>query len=138
MALLHTMLRVRDISETLSFFNALGLTEIRRFNQPMGRFTLVYLTDELGHFEIELTHNWDQKSDYSNGDNFGHIAISVDNIYQSCQALMDLGAILARPPRDGCMAFVKTPDNISIELLQKGPISPPSQPWTDMQNIGTW
>jgi lactoylglutathione lyase len=132
------MLRVRDINETLSFFNALGLTETRRFNQPAGRFTLVYLSDEIGHFEIELTHNWDQESDYRNGDNFGHIAISVDNIYQSCQILMDLGATLARPPRDGRMAFVKTPDNISIELLQKGPISPPGQPWTEMQNIGTW
>uniref|UniRef100_UPI002A840DDC VOC family protein n=1 Tax=Reinekea sp. TaxID=1970455 RepID=UPI002A840DDC len=93
MALLHTMLRVRDINQSLSFFKALGLTEIRRLNQAMGRFTLVYLSDEFGHFEIELTHNWDQDSEYLNGDNFGHIAISVDNIYHSCQALMDLGAI---------------------------------------------
>ncbi len=138
MTLLHTMLRVRDLTKTLTFFQALGITQVRRIDEANGRFTLAYLTDKAGTFEIELTHNWDQDKDYLNGDNFGHIAVGVDNIYESCETLMALGATLARPPRDGRMAFIKSPDNISIELLQQGPITAPGKPWNEMPNIGTW
>lgn len=136
--LLHAMLRIRDVEKSLFFFSELGLREVRRVNQPMGRFTLIFLTDNKGEFELELTHNWDQEEDYSIGNGFGHIAIGVDDIYDSCKRLSDIGATIARPPRDGFMAFVKSPDGISIELLQKGTAKPTQEPWASMENIGTW
>jgi lactoylglutathione lyase len=135
---LHAMLRIRNVQQTLDIFNVLGLREVRRFDQPAGRFTLIFLTDKNGFFEIELTHNWDQETPYAIGDSFGHIAIGVENIYDTCKQLQEMDVIIARPPRDGYMAFVKTPDGISVELLQQRPIGPPPKIWAEMENTGTW
>ncbi len=136
---LHTMVRISDIDESLDFYcNKLGLEEVRRRDSEKGRFTLIFLRapgDE--HAEIELTYNWDPE-EYGEGRNFGHLAYRVDNIYQTCQHLMDHGVTINRPPRDGHMAFVRSPDNISIELLQKGDPLPPQEPWASMENTGAW
>jgi lactoylglutathione lyase len=137
MKYLHTMIRVSDPEETIRFFNLLGLRETRRMENEQGRFTLIFLAapgDESA--EVELTHNWDEKG-YDGGRNFGHLAYRVDNIYETCQRLMDAGYTINRPPRDGHMAFVRTPDAISIELLQDGRL-PPQEPWASMENVGTW
>ncbi|MFM1981486.1 MAG: hypothetical protein RJB22_205 [Pseudomonadota bacterium] len=135
---LHTMIRVSDPAATIRFFELLGLQELRRFDNPEGRFTLIFLAapgDE--DAQIELTHNWDE-SGYGEGRNFGHVAYRVSNIYEVCQRLMDGGVTINRPPRDGRMAFVRTPDNISVELLQAGDALPPAEPWTSLPNIGKW
>ena len=138
MRYLHTMIRVSDPAETLRFFEVLGLREIRRMDNEQGRFTLIFLAapgDEQA--QVELTHNWDEKG-YAGGRNFGHLAYRVDNIYETCQRLMDHGVTINRPPRDGHMAFVRTPDAISIELLQAGNPLPPAEPWASMPNTGSW
>lgn len=136
---LHTMVRVNDLDASLDFYcNALGLVEIRRRVNEAGRFTLVFLAapgDEAA--QIELTHNWDRE-DLGTARNFGHIAYAVDDIYAVCQRLMDHGVTISRPPRDGRMAFVRSPDLISIELLQKGEALPPQEPWVSMKNTGVW
>jgi lactoylglutathione lyase len=139
MKYLHTMVRVTDLEKSLNFYcNALGLREIRRKDVPAGRFTLVFLgAPENPESQIELTYNWDPEQ-YTGGRNFGHLAYAVDNIYESCQRLMDSGVAINRPPRDGYMAFVRSPDNISIELLQKGEPLSPQEPWASMSNQGTW
>jgi lactoylglutathione lyase len=138
---LHTMIRVRDLEAALDFFcNQLGLHEIRRRDHDKGRFTLVFLAAEpdAGAPQIELTHNWDQEEPYTVGRNFGHLAYEVDDIYALCQKLMDAGVTINRPPRDGRMAFVRSPDQISVELLQKGEALPPQEPWASMGNTGEW
>ena len=139
MKYLHTMVRVSDLDESLDFYcNKLGLQEIDRYENDKGRFTLVFLAgpgDE--DAQVELTHNWDPE-DYDEGRNFGHLAYAVDNIYEVCQRLMDGGVTINRPPHDGHMAFVRSPDNISIELLQKGNALEPSEPWISMGNTGHW
>ncbi|EAR10510.1 VOC family protein [Reinekea blandensis] len=138
MKYLHTMVRVKDVDASLHFYcDLLGLKEIRRTDHPKGRFTLIFLATEEGAPELELTHNWDPE-DYDEGRNFGHLAYQVDNIYEACQTLMDGGVTINRPPRDGHMAFVRSPDNISIELLQKGDDLPPAEPWASMENTGHW
>ncbi len=138
MKYLHTMIRVSDLDKTLGFFKLLGLEEIRRREVPQGKFTLVFLAapgDE--DAQVELTFNWDEKG-YDEGRNFGHLAYEVDDIYSLCQRLMDGGVTINRPPREGKMAFVRSPDNISVELLQKGDALPPAEPWASMPNIGKW
>ena len=139
MKYLHTMVRVSDLDESLDFYcNKLGLRELRRKDVEAGRFTLVFLAapgDE--DAQVELTYNWDAE-DYGEGRNFGHLAYSVDDIYGTCQRLMDAGVTINRPPRDGYMAFVRSPDNISIELLQKGEALEPREPWASMENSGSW
>jgi len=139
MKYLHTMVRVTDLAESLDFYcNKLGLVEVKRTDVPQGRFTLVYLAapgDE--DAQVELTHNWDPE-EYGGGRNFGHLAYAVENIYDICQRLADAGVTINRPPRDGHMAFVRSPDGISIELLQKGGALPPREPWASMGNTGTW
>jgi lactoylglutathione lyase len=139
MKYLHTMVRVTDIDESLDFYcDKLGLVELRRKESEQGRFTLVFLAapgDE--DAQVELTYNWDPE-DYGEGRNFGHLAYRVDDIYAACQKLMDGGVTISRPPRDGRMAFVRSPDNISIELLQKGDALPPQEPWASMPNSGHW
>ena len=137
MRYLHTMLRVSDPEASVRFFNLLGLEERRRKDVPQGRFTLVFLGVPGDSAEVELTHNWEE-SGYSGGRNFGHLAYEVDDIYDSCQRLMDAGVTINRPPRDGRMAFVRTPDGISIELLQKGEALEPAEPWSSMPNSGEW
>ncbi len=139
MKYLHTMVRVSDIDASLKFYcDGLGLKEIRRRDSEKGRFTLVFLAAEGDEeAQIELTHNWDEKG-YDGGRNFGHLAYRVDNIYETCQHLMDLGITINRPPRDGYMAFVRSPDNISVELLQKGMPLPKQDPWSSMENSGEW
>lgn len=136
---LHTMVRVSSLDVSLAFYcGALGLVEIRRQDVPAGRFTLVFLAapgDESA--QVELTYNWDPEA-LSGGRNFGHLAYAVDDIYASCQKLMDAGVTINRPPRDGHMAFVRSPDGISIELLQRGQALEPREPWQSMQNTGTW
>ncbi|MBT8494976.1 MAG: VOC family protein [Deltaproteobacteria bacterium] len=139
MEYLHTMIRVRDLEAALDFFvNKLGLKEIRRRDSEKGRFTLVFLATDEGAPQIELTHNWDQEEPYTVGRNFGHLAYAVDNIYEVCQRLMDAGITINRPPRDGRMAFVRSPDQISIELLQRGDALEPAEPWSSMPNTGEW
>ena len=138
MKYLHTMIRVSDPAETIRFLELLGLREVKRMDSEAGRFTLIYLAasgDE--DAQVELTHNWDETS-YEGGRNFGHLAYRVDDIYALCQTLMDAGVTINRPPRDGHMAFVRTPDNISIELLQGGDRLPPAEPWASMPNTGSW
>ena len=139
MKYLHSMVRVTDLDDSLDFYcNKLGLVELRRTEVPQGRFTLVFLAapgDESA--QVELTFNWDPQ-EYGGGRNFGHLAYAVDNIYASCQRLMDLGVTINRPPRDGHMAFVRSPDGISIELLQHGEALPPLEPWASMENSGSW
>lgn len=133
------MIRVRDLDAALDFFvNKLGLVETRRKDVPKGRFTLVFLATEPGAPEVELTHNWDQEEPYTEGRNFGHLAYRVDDIYATCQRLLDAGVTINRPPRDGHMAFVRSPDGISIEFLQKGESLAPAEPWTSMENSGRW
>ena len=137
MKYLHTMIRVSDPDATIRFFELLGLREIRRYDNEAGRFTLIFLAapgDDAA--QVELTHNWDEKG-YDGGRNFGHLAYQVDNIYETCQRLMDAGITINRPPRDGHMAFVRSPDNISIELLQDGRLEP-AEPWASMPNTGVW
>ena len=139
MKYLHTMVRVTDIDESLDFYcNKLGLVELRRTDSQQGRFTLVFLAAP-GNEEaqVELTYNWDPET-YGEGRNFGHLAYEVDDIYALCQRLMDAGVTISRPPRDGRMAFVRSPDNISIELLQKGGALPAAEPWASMPNTGHW
>ncbi len=139
MKYLHTMIRVRDIDQSLAFFcTHLGLQETRRKDVPAGKFTLVFLAaPETPDAEIELTYNWEPE-EYGEGRNFGHLAFAVDDIYATCQKLQDAGITINRPPRDGYMAFVRSPDNISIELLQKdGPLAP-QEPWASMENSGHW
>lgn len=139
MEYLHTMIRVRDLDAALDFFvNKLGLVETRRKDVPKGNYTLVFLATEPGAPEIELTHNWGQEEPYSEGRNFGHLAYRVDDIYATCQRLMDAGVTINRPPRKGHMAFVRSPDGISIELLQRGESLPPQEPWASMENTGKW
>jgi lactoylglutathione lyase len=132
------MVRVSDPEETVRFFALLGLRELRRHDDEKGRYTLIFLAapgDE--DAQIELTHNWDEKG-YGEGRNFGHIAYRVDDIYETCRRLSEAGVTINRPPRDGRMAFVRSPDDISIELLQAGPALPPAEPWSSMANSGTW
>ncbi len=138
MKYLHTMVRVSDVAASLRFYGLLGLREVRRIDNPAGRFTLIVLAapgDEAA--QIELTHNWDEAG-YDGGRNFGHVAYAVDNIYESCQRLMAGGVTINRPPRDGRMAFVRSPDGISVELLQAGPALAPAEPWASMPNTGSW
>lgn len=139
MKYLHTMVRVADIDASLDFYcKQLGLEELRRIENEAGRFTLVFLAAP-GDTEaqVELTHNWDPE-ELEGGRNFGHLAYRVDNIYDLCQRLMDAGTTINRPPRDGYMAFVRSPDNISVELLQNGAPLPPQEPWSSMSNTGAW
>jgi lactoylglutathione lyase len=146
MRYLHTMVRVTDVEASLDFYcNKLGLVEVRRHENEKGRFTLIFLaapgdTDSSKAKrapELELTYNWDPET-YTGGRNFGHLAYKVDNIYETCQRLMDAGVTINRPPRDGNMAFVRSPDNISIEILQEGDPLPPQEPWVSMPNTGVW
>jgi len=146
MRYLHTMVRVRDLETSLNFYvDCLGLKEVRRYESEGGRFTLVFLAapDDAESAEVnkaplvELTYNWDSQ-EYTGGRNFGHLAYEVDDIYVTCQHLMDNGVTINRPPRDGHMAFVRSPDGISVELLQKGDSLAPSEPWASMTNIGSW
>ena len=139
MMYLHTMLRVFDLDKSLEFFvTHLGLVETRRKDVEKGRFTLVFLATEPGAPEIELTHNWDEEKPYPGGRNFGHLAYAVDDIYALCQKLQDAGITILRPPRDGRMAFVRSPDDISVELLQKGEALPLQEPWLSMPSQGSW
>ena len=139
MKYLHTMVRVSDLDRSLAFYcNALGLEEVSRKEVPQGRYTLVFLAapgDRTA--QVELTFNWDPEV-YQGGRNFGHLAYGVENIYASCQRLVDHGVTVLRPPRDGRMAFVRSPDGISVELLQQGPALPPAEPWVSMPNSGSW
>lgn len=146
MQYLHTMVRVNNLDESLDFYcNKLGLIETRRYDNEKGRFTLVFLAapDDVERAKedkaplVELTYNWDTE-EYQGGRNFGHLAYCVDDIYALCQSLMDKGVIINRPPRDGHMAFIRSPDNISIELLQKGEALDPQEPWASMENTGIW
>ena len=146
MRYLHTMVRVSDLDQALAFYcGGLGLEEVSRFDNAGGRFTLVFLAapDDVEAAKakraptVELTYNWDPEA-YTGGRNFGHLAYRVENIYDLCQSLMDKGVTINRPPRDGHMAFIRSPDGISIELLQKGDPLPPSEPWASMQNTGNW
>ena len=139
MRYLHTMVRVSDLEASLDFYcHKLGLEELRRFDVEAGRFTLVFLAAPGNDVaQVELTYNWDGEP-YPDGRNFGHLAYEVDDIYEICQRLMDQGVTINRPPRDGHMAFVRSPDQISIELLQKGKSLPPQEPWVSMENIGEW
>ncbi|HZV19222.1 MAG TPA: VOC family protein [Sphingobium sp.] len=140
---LHTMIRVTDLEKTVRFFELLGLREVRRMDHEQGRFTLLFLAcpgDE--DAQVELTYNWPPEDGtagevYTGGRNFGHLAYRVENIYETCQRLMDAGVTINRPPRDGHMAFIRTPDNISIELLQDGKLEP-AEPWVSMPNVGEW
>jgi len=133
------MIRVLDLDKALDFFiNKLGLIETRRHEVEKGRFTLIFLATEIGAPEIELTYNWDQAKPYTTGRFFGHLAYEVEDIYKTCEKLSEKGVIINRPPRDGYMAFIKSPDGISIELLQKGNSLPPKEPWLSAPNIGEW
>jgi lactoylglutathione lyase len=141
---LHSMIRVADPDATVRFFKLIGLEEVRRMESEKGRFTLIFMAapGQAGVAELELTYNWppadgSESEAYSGGRNFGHLAYRVENIYETCQRLLDAGVTINRPPRDGHMAFVKTPDGISIELLQEGHL-PPQEPWASMENTGRW
>jgi len=133
------MIRVSDPAATIAFFELIGLAEVRRHDNQQGRFTLIFLAapGQEGVAEVELTHNWDEAG-YAGGRNFGHLAYQVDDIYAACQRLMDAGVTINRPPRDGRMAFVRSPDAISVELLQAGEALAPAQPWASMANVGEW
>jgi len=147
---LHTMIRVADPDKTIAFFEVLGLKEVRRMENEAGRFTLIFLATpedmnapgERAKAEVELTYNWPNEGEpaeeYTGGRNFGHLAYYVDDIYETCQRVKDAGHIVHRPPRDGYMAFVKSPDGISIELLQEGGAKEPAEPWKSMPNTGSW
>ncbi|UIP06590.1 VOC family protein [Erythrobacter sp. SDW2] len=140
---LHSMIRVSDPDATVAFFELIGLEEVRRFDVEAGRFTLIFLAapGQEGVAEVELTYNWPPEDGegeiYAGGRNFGHLAYRVENIYETCQRLMDAGVTINRPPRDGHMAFVRSPDGISVELLQDGHL-PPQEPWASMENTGSW
>jgi lactoylglutathione lyase len=136
---LHSMLRVSDPAATIAFFDLVGLEEVARYDVEAGRFTLIFLAvpGNEAAAQVELTHNWDEGG-YGGGRNFGHLAYEVDDIYQSCQRLMDGGVTINRPPRDGRMAFVRSPDGISVELLQAGEAKAPAEPWASMENLGSW
>jgi lactoylglutathione lyase len=139
MKYLHTMIRVSDPQATLRFFELLGLRQVRRMDNESGRFSLYFLAapgDE--DAQVELTHNWDHEGGYDGGRNFGHLAYRVEDIYETCSRLMAAGVTINRPPRDGRMAFVRTPDAISVELLQAGEALPPAEPWSSMPNVGSW
>ena len=144
MRYLHTMVRVRDLPAAVRFFcDGLGLRELRRRDSEQGRYTLVFLGEHAEGAEgdspqLELTHNWDHEEPYTVGRNFGHVAYEVDDIYAACQRFVDLGYAISRPPRDGRMAFVRSPDAISVELLQRGEALPPKEPWSSMANVGEW
>jgi lactoylglutathione lyase len=142
MRYLHTMIRVRDLPAALRFFcDGLGLQEVRRRDNEQGKFTLVFLGQPGGSADtpqLELTFNWDQQDAYSVGRNFGHVAYEVDDIYAACQRFVDHGYTISRPPRDGRMAFVRSPDLVSVELLQRGDVLAPSEPWLSMKNVGEW
>lgn len=139
MKFLHSMIRVRDVEQSLDFYiNKLGLIETKRKDVPEGKFTLIFLATAAGEAEIELTHNWGSEEEYDSGRNFGHLAFEVDDIYLTCKKLQESGVVINRPPRCGNMAFIKSPDNISIELLQKGDALAPQEPWLSMQNTGSW
>ncbi|MEZ4403177.1 MAG: VOC family protein [Kofleriaceae bacterium] len=142
MRYLHTMIRVLDLPAALRFFcDGLGLVEVRRRDVEAGRFSLIFLGEPGAGPDgphLELTHNWDHAEPYGGGRNFGHVAYEVDDIYARCQHLLDLGYLVCRPPRDGRMAFVRSPDEISVELLQRGAALAPAEPWTSMPNVGTW
>jgi len=137
MRYLHTMIRVSDPEATLAFFRLLGLEERRRHDHPSGRFTLIFVAAPGDIGEVELTWNWDESA-YDGGRNFGHLAYAVEDIHATCARLAAAGVTINRPPRDGHMAFVRTPDGISVELLQMGPALPPAEPWASMPNTGTW
>ncbi len=139
MRYLHTMVRVSDLEVSLDFYcQKLGLEELRRFDVEAGRFTLIFLAAPGNDVaQLELTYNWDPEP-YPQGRNFGHLAYEVEDIYETCQRLMDRGVTINRPPRDGHMAFIRSPDQISIELLQKGKALPPQEPWSSMENVGEW
>jgi lactoylglutathione lyase len=137
MKYLHTMFRIKDVERATKFWTLLGLSETRRLENTAGRFTLIFFATAPGEPEIELTYNWDQTDEYTHGRNFGHVAFRVENIYETCQRLMDAGVIINRPPRDGHMAFVRSPDNQSVELLQVGTLAP-IEPWKSMPNVGQW
>jgi lactoylglutathione lyase len=138
MKYLHTMVRVSNLEESLDFYcRKLGLREMRRIDNPAGRFTLVFVTAGDDDAALELTYNWDPEQ-YTGGRNFGHVAYQVEDIYATCQRLQDSGVTINRPPRDGRMAFVRSPDGISIELLQAGAALPPREPWLSMPNTGSW
>ena len=139
MKYLHTMVRVTDVARSLAFYcDALGLEEVRRTDYPPGRFTLIFLSAPGdSNAQVELTHNWDPE-EYGIGRAFGHLAYEVDDVYDTCKRLQEHGVTINRPPRDGRMAFVRSPDNISIELLQKGAAQPPAEPWSSMPNTGVW
>jgi lactoylglutathione lyase len=136
---LHSMIRVTDPQATIRFFELIGLREVRRYDNEQGKFSLIFLAapGQEGVAEVELTHNWDPE-EYEAGRNFGHLAYAVDDIYASCQTLLDAGVTINRPPRDGRMAFVKSPDGISVELLQDGDVQSPREPWSSMPNTGSW
>lgn len=139
MRFLHSMIRVKDLDRSLHFYcDLMGLSVRGKKENPKGQFTLVFLKANEGDGEIELTYNWDSDEQYSTGRNFGHLAFEVENIYEFCQKLMDNGVDILRPPRDGHMAFIKCPDQISIELLQKGDSLPAQEPWASMENQGSW
>jgi len=147
MRFLHTMIRVTDVDESLDFWcNKMGLKEVRRFESEAGQFTLIFLaadkdldtSSKSRSPELELTYNWNSDEVYETGRSWGHVAYKVDNIYETCQRLMDAGVTINRPPRDGYMAFVKSPDNVSIELLQEGDPLAPQEPWASMPNTGSW
>ena len=137
MRYLHTMIRVSDPESTIRFFNLIGLEERRRMDNEAGKFSLIFLGVPGDAGEVELTHNWGEDG-YTGGRNFGHLAYEVDDIYETCQRLMDAGVTINRPPRDGHMAFVRSPDNISVELLQKGERKAAAEPWASMANTGEW
>ena len=147
MRYLHTMVRVTDLEQSLDFWcDKMGMIETRRLDVPEGKFTLIFLVGNAdidmakvnNAPELELTYNWSSDEEYGTGRSWGHLAYKVENIYETCQTLMDKGVVINRPPRDGRMAFVKSPDNISIELLQEGNALTPAEPWTSMENIGDW
>ena len=147
MRYLHTMVRVTDLEQSLDFWcDKMGMIETRRLDVPEGKFTLIFLVGNAdidmakvnNAPELELTYNWSSDEEYGTGRSWGHLAYKVENIYETCQILMDKGVVINRPPRDGRMAFVKSPDNISIELLQEGNALTPAEPWTSMENIGDW
>ena len=136
---LHTMIRVSDPARTIAFFELIGVREVRRYDNEKGRFSLIFLAapGQEGLAEVELTHNWDPEA-YAGGRNFGHLAYGVEDIYATCAKLADAGVTINRPPRDGHMAFIRTPDGISIELLQQGDRLPVQEPWASMPNVGEW
>lgn len=139
MKFLHSMVRVKDINKSLHFYcEILGLEQVRKLDFEEAKFSLYYLRGEDSEAEVELTHNWEGEEEYSNGRNFGHLAFEVTDIYQTCKKIQDSGVEILRPPRDGFMAFIKSPDGISIELLQKGDALAPQAPWDSMENSGSW